>query len=412
MKPVETNPAVRALLADQAWQRILATFQDRFMSRCSVNGVHRVANEAEAIAIRGLLGGRPVKVGSRLRAAKLDAALQESALGCTLEALLHHAAPVPLVPRPVLSAQVRSAWQAACDEVIEQAERSGVGADVRRWLDDDRVQLRRSWKSRPSVFVPAVSACAGVLAIIRSGNGMPTSVPVIAERVTVHPHALNPDQPAGKLLPRLLTYLEGAPGTPSTTKARVELLRRWGIEVDEISSQVVVFGLTSGHPLATVATEHRTFTVLTLAHLRSLGPTGTHSTQIWGIENPAVFRALVNRVLESGAGALPCLVLTSGKPSLAAQLLVTRLLSDDPARMFYYSGDNDAPGHGIMRGFVARHPGRVMPWGMTVEGLGQVRPAPRTLWQEALIDHLWQNMFSIEKAGAVLGEVPVRNPGR
>lgn len=398
MSTLTTNQAVQAILANAAWRRILATFAKRYDSRAYVCGAHRIGDAEEATAIRGLLGGSPPSVGKLVHALRVDEALKASAAACSLEDLLHQLAGGQLTPRPLRKAQAEHAWSTEMRAILEDCPLA-VRDEIRGWLDADHVQLRRFWRERPRDFPAAMVISARTLDLIRGSD--PDSIPVIAERVGSNPHTLDPDRLAGRLLPRLLMFLEGAAGSPSGADERAELLRRHGLEIDDLSSLVTLSGLVGGHPLAEAAHRLGTHVVLTLAHLRDLGRTRINSASIWGVENVAVFRALDQRCRDLGAARTPCLVLTSGNPSLAVQRLVTHLLADDPERTLYYSGDNDPRGHEILRGFMGRHPGRVVPWGMTVEGLGRVPDRADTLWQEALIKHLWGCMLKSEGANGL-----------
>lgn len=395
-----SSSPIQTLIQRPGWREILDTFKERYVTHGRICGRHRIASEIESEAVWGLMGGRrPLPVGKYLSAEKLDKGLRESAIGCGLEIVLHEYAGGSLVPRQVIRATEQAHWHETTERIIETADSQSTGPELRYWLVQDERQLRATWRRDPTAFIAAMNDCASGLSTIRANGSTPEMLAVVAARATKSPHGFDDDQLAGRLMLRLLALLNrGAPESPTSAEEKANLWREHNVEVDDISSVVHIYGATGGHPAFESATASGTFAVLTLLHVRDelKNPT-TSRPYIWGIENPSVFRQLFYRAREIYQERPPCLILTSGNPSLATQLAVRQFLEADESRVFYYSGDNDQRGLELLRFWATRYPRRVVPWGMTTgSGLAPATAGPEALWQEDLLDHLWDSLVAVE----------------
>jgi uncharacterized protein (TIGR02679 family) len=159
-------------------------------------------------------------------------------------------------------------------------------------------------------------------------------------------HALDANEPAGRLVVAAVAHLSGTPGARLTSAARRRLWAGVGVDDDETSSTVLTLGLRPDvtGPLTEAARQWANGGVPLPVPLGALSaerwalPTGT---LVRVSENPSVVHAAATGL---GAAAPP-LVSVEGNPSLAA-LRLLEALRDGGARIAYH-GDFGSGGIGI-----------------------------------------------------------------
>ncbi|MBM7866886.1 TIGR02679 family protein [Heliobacterium gestii] len=310
-----------------------------------------------------------------VRMTEIDQALRQSRWQITLEEVLYSLYGQQLELRPQRRQKNRQAWQTLIERVKAQASPA-----AQAWIDAVADRRSGGYRILKSAFDgnPADTE-AQLLAVTRaiarldrrspSAHTLPAErLPIFAAQITGDPHAFDRATPLGRLFSSALAYLfrpgeslddvDSSGDASESAEAHRALLRAAGLDGDDISSFVTVFGLpamggTPLHPLMEAATGAGEPLNLTLRNLRHI-PTTLTSGQHWDVpegqpvylvENPAVFSGLLDRWLHlppasrRHKGPLIC---TSGQLSLAALLLLDSLIHAG-CRLFY-SGDFDGKG--------------------------------------------------------------------
>lgn len=230
----------------------------------------------------------------------------------------------------------------------------------------------------PEIGLPEIRKAEIRLSVIR--------LPVLAAHVTGDSHAFDLKYTAGRLLWYAIREIwnrenedshnwqgekdDGLSDNLETDSLLVrEVYRRAGIRDDDVSSQVLVWGLPFSQGVIPVS--------LTLQQVESM-TNWPRCQDLFVVENPPVFSTLLDAVptatvteirnapqpVESG----PILVCISGQPSTAAVLLIDRLLKHaEPSAKLWYSGDFDVNGILIADSFAKRYPDHFVPWRMDRE---------------------------------------------
>jgi len=330
--------------------------------------------------------GCPVRRG-RVGLSALDRAMRGGRLTQGLLAATERWIGMAIVTKPEERAQRQRAWAALYDgwrEAIRQPMATGpidpdLVARLDEWLAAAARRIKGQWRKRPATIDRSVRRA--IEAARRApGLGLTAelvALPVFAQQVAGHPHALDAGRTAGRLaMAALRARFRESLGhiTGSGAEARAAILDAAGLSMDGVSSRVVTFGLTGTHPLFAAAASMReplTLTALNLEHVEIvIAPTGV----VYVVENPAVFthmvRALVNDTPPADRQGTS-LVCTSGQFGVTAAMLLDRLVQR--GAMLWYSGDFDAPGVFIFDRVWKRYPARCVPWRMTVEDYQRAR---------------------------------------
>lgn len=282
-----------------------------------------------------------------------------------------------------------------------QAERGGLWT----WLDRHPVVAAqpalRDWVAgirRAGLIDGSVDATrtrlADALAVVEQLPATGEPLPVLADRVLRDTHALDEGRRCAGLVLRALAAIYGEP-VPPDAAARRTLWEHAGIQVDELSSVVLLAGFrtsTGGAvgAIMDICARSGQAAVLTLAQLRAAGGWVDPPRIVRVFENPAMIAVALRRF----GDACPPLVCTSGWPSAAGSLLLTTLAATG-TRLLYH-GDFDGDGLRIAAHVVARTGAE--PWRMRSEDylaaassagppVGRVTPVP---WDGQLARHLVQ----------------------
>ncbi|WP_034267819.1 TIGR02679 family protein [Actinospica robiniae] len=309
------------------------------------------ATPAQRRAIDALLGRAPSRGTSlSVRMEELDALLRTAGihpdgLRAAVEELT---GPVPDNRAKALADA--QAWQYA-NEPLEAA--TCANAYLESWWrrPHARATLKRLAGGDPSAARSLAEQTAAVLAYLPS-DGL--SLPILAARATGDAHALDTDQPLGRLVLAATEHWARSlsPNPEALVLPKAEQRRaQWaelGVSLDELSSRVLTLGLPGNGsspgslgPLLAIAHEHGEPLALTLRQIRQGAADadsdvyGVGAGEVFVCENPAVLEAAAQRM----GPDCPALVCVEGHLSVAARALL-RALCEHGACLRYH-GDFD-----------------------------------------------------------------------
>lgn len=308
------------------------------------------ASEDERRAVADLLG-LPRLPGQKLAVGlgRLDRALASSRFQVGLREVLELlGGPVRDLPaeRGAFAERRETVWSNAFEHPL--IERRPV---FRTWLEDLRRQgLPARLGSSPAAEADLIASAFQVLEALpvlderASREVLPLGV--LARTTLGSSHALDPGRPVATLVLRALAQLADRP-PPGNAAERRELWETAGVVLDELSSHVLVLGLSpvDSHPVAESLRQLSQAgepARITLRQLRS-GCTFAEGLRVRIVENPVVLAAAADRL----GARCPPLVSVEGVPNLAARRLLAAL-EQTGARLLYH-GDFDWPGLRIAR---------------------------------------------------------------
>jgi uncharacterized protein (TIGR02679 family) len=154
------------------------------------------------------------------------------------------------------------------------------------------------------------------------------------------------------------------PDEPASQSEKVrETYLKAGIVLDDVSSLVLIAGWGEfDYPVA-----------LPLLAMERVFPRLPRVLDLYVVENPSVFGALLDETVMAGKPAPYPLICTSGQPALAA-LRLFDLAAANQARL-HYSGDFDVKGLGMAVALSQRYGERFVPWRFDAETYRGVRHA-------------------------------------
>ena len=199
-------------------------------------------------------------------------------------------------------------------------------------------------------------------------------LPAFSSLITRNSHYFDLGSKGGKLLINALCFLREIPLVTSAEEIST-LLLSFGILKDEISNQVMTYGLLvqdenrvenpgyawfrgQGEPLA-----------LTAYNLKSLQIVQGTKDKAFVFENPAVFYDLLIRYKEYSIK--PTLICTSGQPTLSALTLLDLMVEN--GTFIYYSGDFDPEGLQMADSLKRRYDTRLEFLEMTVSNYHKIK---------------------------------------
>ncbi|MDN5345436.1 MAG: hypothetical protein PWQ18_1550 [Clostridia bacterium] len=306
--------------------------------------------------------GRDLAGHDRLQVslATIEKVLQASRWQVDLPACLEAYYDETINTRPEMNAARERAREGFCARAMALA-----GQEVsRRWLAGllnsqtaGYRTLAGLYQEDPEEALALLATCCRALEEIARGiPGQP--LPIFAARLTGDPHALDQDRPLGRLFWHALLFYLQVPDADGSAEQRRELLRRVGIQDDDLSSNVLVAGLrvNAGDPLAPLlAAAGNNPLILPLRYLNR--PVAWEPGPVYVVENPAVFSILL---AAAGPDRGPALVCPAGQPSVAAWTLLDQLVA--AGCQLYYGGDFDPDGLGIGLACQQRYGAAFHPW--------------------------------------------------
>lgn len=308
------------------------------------------ATEAERRAFAKLLGKKP-SAARRLSVSlpDLDAALRASSLSLSLiEAVEGVSGPLEdkVATRTATAERRDQVWGSARSHDAV-ARHSGLVA----WMDKARSSGLVS-RVDPSGDLATLGRALAVLGRLPESGAR---LPVLAAEVLGDSHGLDPGMPEATLVLSALAFLRGE-AYPSNARSRRALWGSFGVACDDLSCDVLTFGLKPrGSPAAgacAAMTEAGEPMRLTLRALLRSELRFQHR-RVYVCENPVVVSEAADRL--GRGGPVVCL---DGVPNTAACTLLD-LLSHAGATIFYH-GDFDWGGVRIGNIVAGRLPGT--PW--------------------------------------------------
>lgn len=319
-------------------------------------------------ALNGLIGfrgrpGMPLTPLVNVRLAELDRGLRASRFGVGLMDVLV-ADGGPIVTR-------RQRADAAVERFRAQQMRIAAAAPAapaaQQWVADlagdgpCAARYRRLYADDPQVAERAAIAVARAIAELSERTAASAAggelLAVFAARLTGDPHAFDAGTPAGSLLVAALAERYGEPGEGMrASEARALLLSRAGLDIDDLSSTVLVANLRgSDHPVLAAMADWGGGWPLPLSEARRVSFAPANGVPAYVVENPQVFAYLVRATQGLPAAARPALVCPAGFPSAAAVRLLDALHAG--GYTLAYGGDFDRNGLIIAKWMHDRYPG-------------------------------------------------------
>jgi len=330
------------LAADPALMALLAAARDRYVRSGSWTTKGIALSTPELRGAAAALG--IAKPKGRLSLKALGDALHRTRFRCTVEEAVRWAFDAVPATRDEVEAQCAVRWEFQQAELVSLA--GTAIQEVLAWLSSRQAKLRRG-VSNPALFDEArLAVRAAAAARMLTG---PEIVPVLANRLSGDPHALDVGRYARRCFERILLCRHADLGlkTPLRAGSRAALLAASNLAADGISSQVWAVGLMSSDRMLTEARASGHVLGLPLVTLDGIRDVAAYADIAFAVENRSVFAALLPVVVALPAERRPTLICTSGNPSLAARVLLQRLAWG--GAQIYYGGDTDVRGVGIAR---------------------------------------------------------------
>ncbi len=221
------------------------------------------------------------------------------------------------------------------------------------------------WKKDEEEAMVLLKRVCQAISVITSleGEGMPLAV--LAAKVSGNPHFFDRGQKASQFLIYAVCELTGLE-LPRNAEEIQGMYQSVGIDMDELSSTVVVYGLhmiKNGKvytPLEAMEALGESM-VLSMANLRDADRIYTQGEIVLAVENEMVYSHLLETCVKH---QIP-FICTSGQLSRAAQKVLKMLCEE--GKIIYYSGDTDPEGLRIADGLWRKYPNQIRIWSMSEE---------------------------------------------
>lgn len=316
---------IERLLGGAGLARLVDALARRMERGRPLTGLIEIAEAApeEREAIAALFGRHPGRgPTARVDLDRLDVIVRASGAAASLVVAVEQLRG-PIVVRADRDEAERRAWDSALEPLRRlAADRPEYGA----WVET--VVARGVARRAARVPDAAAVLCGRVAAVLAELPAHEEALQRFAVRVLGSAHALDPGTPESSLV---LSALNGGAALDGGGRQRRDLWASAGVALDELSSTVLVHCLPLPGPLGQL-TKAGEPVVLTLRQLRKLdvSPLGR---PVFVCENQTVVDAAARELGPVGA-PLVCL---QGEPSLAADVLLGRLVGDG----LRYHGDFD-----------------------------------------------------------------------
>jgi uncharacterized protein (TIGR02679 family) len=348
---------LRAVLAgDPALGGLLAAARDRYIATGSwTSSIALETRELrEAAAALGI-----AKLKDRLSMKVLTRALQRTRFQCNAEEAVRWAFDGVPPTRDEAATERGLRWESQRSAMITLA--GAAATEVAAWLAMKPGSLKRAWVERATLEEGRLAVRA---AAATRDLAAPEIIPVLANRLSGDPHALDVGRHARRYFERILLCRHADLGLQPPLRAadRAALLAASHLAADGISSQVWAIGLMGTDAMLSEARRLGHVIGLPLITLNAIADVSAFAGAAFAVENRSVFGAMVPMIAGLPVEQRPTLICTSGNPSLAARLLLRRLA--DAGVTIHYGGDTDARGLAIARTIEAIVGSSYRPWHM------------------------------------------------
>ncbi|MDB4895129.1 MAG: hypothetical protein JWN15_1391 [Firmicutes bacterium] len=194
--------------------------------------------------------------------------------------------------------------------------------------------LVRGWFQRAAKAVRAVGRALAGLPVWRGDSEL---LAVFAAAVTGDPHAFDAGEPAGLLVEHALgEQFERPADGLRPNEARALLLGRAGLQVDQVSSTVLVAHVAAAtlagveHPMVAAMTACGGAWAVTLGEVRRWSGVRAHRNRAYVVENPPVFEWLLRRLAGEAPERRATLICSGGFLSAASVTLLDLLVGEGP----------------------------------------------------------------------------------
>ncbi len=210
--------------------------------------------------------------------------------------------------------------------------------------------------------------------VLRGGNNLPNLnfgesrelLAVFAARITGNPHAFDDGMFEDKLLRIYLQKKTGfqKPSEMPEAEYKKELYYRAGIIKDEVSNDVLVYGIHGWDVNGTIHEGLEGFNIrrepirLTLQTAANLKRAAGMENRVYIVENPAVFSVLINHYQEKS------FICGNGQINLATYIMLDKLAE---SAELYYAGDYDPEGLLIAQNLKRRYEEALSLWNYETE---------------------------------------------
>lgn len=351
------------------YRRLFKALYDKYRSYGRFTGmiVLKAPTDEEVEAVQGLATTwrQNGKDELRISAAKVVEAYGRTRFGIVeLEAVLEAYHGKTLV--------VRRAEKTEAEERRESffSGFTGSGEVAFQWIEEawrgsgtGRKALAARYERDPEGLKADIVQVMAALAALPVHSSQKQLLPVFSAQITADPHAFDSDRSAGQLLLLALAQRFSIP-LPKTAEARQELLYAAGLLPDDVSSLVACCGLIAWtdkgkHPGWEGFYHSGESIQITVENLSKLSAVTCPAGAAYVVENPAVYTLLRRQT----AHLEPCLVCTSGNPTLPVLYLLDMLAASGAS--LYYSGDFDPEGLQIADRLKIRYGRQLVFWRMT-----------------------------------------------
>jgi uncharacterized protein (TIGR02679 family) len=381
----ENRAKAKTYFSQPGFRRMLTAVWRRYESleRIGGNAVVRRVSPAESEAVN-LFFGLDTRPGEDVSVplAVFEQELRESAFSLGIVELHVLIEGEPLLTKSEKQLLKNTEWRRLFHEV-HRFSGGNLSPVTSAWLTRLANGQGGGWRTLREVFRDSPEKALDTLSIVvraldllftESGRMKPVRLPVLAARVSGDAHALDANQPAGRMFVAVLQEIhsgeigqqseapeENDDGPDSAEEDSRSLMlrqmyRMHGILDDDLSSVVYWYVPEPGLPVIP--------NVWTLRQVESADLLPCCSA-IYVVENPAVFSTILDSVNgpQSFAGNPPALVCTSGPASAAAVRWLQRCLkaSGEPC-LIHYSGDFDVKGISMAQTLESLFPDRFNAW--------------------------------------------------
>lgn len=356
------------------FRRLMLGFRERYASLGRVGGSVLLSSpkEEERDALEGFLQMDCHKQKSLTVSEKaFSRALEKSKFaGIKLEEILEKVCGSPLISKKEVEVQREAERKQHFQVILAQFENTKAGewlrqvleeqcspySGIRNWEKDDYLDFRTQF----TYVLEAINA----LPVWKKTK---MRLPVFAAEITGNPHSFDENKKLFRYLLYGICSVLQIDYNNQSAEDRAEILYFAGILKDDISSYVTCYGIRGICENGTLHAgmegyvKQRELQQLTLSNLSNLKGVLTPNKRVYVVENPAVFRYLI----EQGSFRDEAVVCGNGHLRIAVLILLDMLIKANAT--IFYAGDYDPEGLLIAQKIIDRYGKNVYLWCYTRE---------------------------------------------